>query len=149
MLLDLIRMLPVNWIILRNICFLGFLSNSILLKSIKLKLFSWFIVLPYKHWHKFNSLLLRSCNTVISLAEEERYSDVLQQARTAVEADRVKEELMNEISVGKGAVEETCILTVNKFILGTAHNHNMQITKNKKKHPVIVCMLFWYYHAEN
>lgn len=79
---------------------------------------------------------------MISLAEEERYSDVLQQARTAVEADRVKEELMNEISVGKGAVEETYILTVNKFILGTAHNHNIQITKNKKKHPVIVCMLF-------
>lgn len=73
---------------------------------------------------------------MISFAEEERYSDVLQQARTAVEADRVKEELMNEISVGKGAVEETCILTVNKFILGT--DHNMQITKNKKKHPVIV-----------
>lgn len=83
---------------------------------------------------------------MISLAEEERYSDVLQQARTAVEADGVKEELMNEISVGKGAVEETCILTVNQFILGTAHN--MQITKNKKKHPVIVSMLFWYYHAE-
>lgn len=58
---------------------------------------------------------------------------MLQQARTAVEADRVKEELMNEISVGKGAVEETCILTVNKFILGTAHNHNMQITKKQKE----------------
>lgn len=51
---------------------------------------------------------------MISLAEEERYSDVLQQARTAVEADRVKEELMNEISVGKGAVEETC-MSLNSF----------------------------------
>lgn len=36
----------------------------------------------------------------------ERYSDVMLQARAAVEADRAREDLMNEISTGGGATTE-------------------------------------------
>lgn len=59
----------------------------------------------------FISALLWHCD---SFAAEECYSDVVQQARAAVEADTVREELMNEITTGGRATTETsCTLTVS------------------------------------
>ncbi|XP_076588631.1 hydrocephalus-inducing protein homolog [Chaetodon auriga] len=48
---------------------------------------------------------------------EECYSDVVQKARTAVEADRVKVELMNGITTGGGAATEAdCTLTYEELL---------------------------------
>lgn len=59
---------------------------------------------------------------MISLTAEECYSDVLQQARTAVEKDGVKEKLIYEFTVRGGAATEAMrTLTVSNFILVTPH----------------------------
>ncbi|KAM7396206.1 hypothetical protein PAMP_019263 [Pampus punctatissimus] len=48
---------------------------------------------------------------------EECYSDVVHQARTAVEADRVREELMNRNTTGGGATTEaTCTFTYEELL---------------------------------
>ncbi|XP_008288806.1 hydrocephalus-inducing protein homolog [Stegastes partitus] len=48
---------------------------------------------------------------------DECYSDVVQQARAAVEADRVREELMDGITAGRGATTEaTCTFTYEELL---------------------------------
>lgn len=106
-------------IILVNSYFPLFLFKPVLLKSIKLKRSIIDLYCDNGSWDTNSTSYF--C-TVISLAAEECYSDVLQQARTAVEKDGVKEKLMNEITVREGAATEaTRTLTVSNFILVTPH----------------------------
>lgn len=84
------------------------------------------------------------CTGCVCLAAEKCYHDVLKQARAAVEADKVREELGNEISTGRSTAT-SCSLRVsnnNHVVHGqTRICHNLFALRIKKNHVLMYRIL--------